>query len=269
MQNKTSSTLPLTIVVAAISLFGGLSMVNGQYPVLMNERFSSQAVRLLQGAQMTYAANYGNGNYGTMSSLGQSGLVDPALSSGRKYGYVFTMSITFASTTANANFGASVTPQMYGKTGRRSFFIDSFGQIHGADKGGQPATTADPVIDDCSTGSIAENERCTKYSMRFLSIAENIFSVTGGNGSYGSLSQLAGTGRIDPRLEAGSLRGYAFTVATNPASGQTPASFHVDAVPQIYGVTGTLSFFVDQTGQIRGADKQGGPGNAGHPPVQY
>ena len=44
-------------------------------------------------------------------------------------------------------FEATATPKTYGKTGRRSFFINESGTIRAADRKGQPATAEDPPID--------------------------------------------------------------------------------------------------------------------------
>ncbi|MEQ1646378.1 MAG: hypothetical protein ABL959_23195, partial [Pyrinomonadaceae bacterium] len=151
----------------------------------------------------------------------------------------------------------------------RSFFIDHFGRIRGGDKGGLPANATDPVIDDCSDGSIGDNERCTKYSMRSLAIAQGHFQLTTGNGNYGLLSHLASTGWIDPRLGSASLRGYLFTVKTIAASGQIPAEFFIVAAPYSYGSTGRMSYYIDKTGIMRGADHQGGPAGPNDPPVSY
>jgi hypothetical protein len=49
-----------------------------------------------------------------------------------------------------AKFVLAATPLAYGKagTGRRSFYLDSDGTLHGADKQGEVATSTDPEIDD-------------------------------------------------------------------------------------------------------------------------
>jgi hypothetical protein len=39
------------------------------------------------------------------------------------------------------------TPKEYGKTGRRSFFLDETGVIRGADHNGNPANASDPPVD--------------------------------------------------------------------------------------------------------------------------
>lgn len=226
-----------------------------------------RAVRLLHSAQMTYSAVYGSGNYGTLSSLGQTQVIDPALASGSKYGYVFTVSVTFYTPTSPGDFVVTATPRAYGKTGRMSYFINTIGEIHGADKGGQPANVNDPYIDDCSTGTVLQNERCTVSSMRALHGAELTYSATAGNGNFSDLSALAAMGLITPRLAAGLLRGYSFTVFTVPATPQTPASFYINSVPQTYPTTGVRSFYIDETGILRGADKHGEPANGQDPPV--
>ncbi len=45
-----------------------------------------------------------------------------------------------------AGFALTATPAEYGKTGRRSFYLDSFGTLRGSDKQGAVATVTDPRI---------------------------------------------------------------------------------------------------------------------------
>lgn len=254
---------PILIALCSISALGAAD------PRYTNERFALHSVRNIQKAQMSYTLGFGNGNFGSAASLGQWQLIDPALASGVKHGYAFNVSFTHISATLNGTFSVTATPLVHGKTGRRSFFIDHFGRIRGGDKGGLPANATDPVIDDCSDGSIAENERCTKYSVRFLTIAQGLFHITVGNGNYATLSQLASREGVDPRLGLGVLRGYLFMVTTVSASGEIPAEFQIYATPLTYGTTGRISYYVDKTGVIRGADHQGGPAGPNDPPVSY
>ncbi|HEX8686771.1 MAG TPA: hypothetical protein VF654_09720, partial [Pyrinomonadaceae bacterium] len=44
-------------------------------------------------------------------------------------------------------FEATATPKTYGKTGRRSFYIDEAGKVRAADRKGQPATSDDPAVE--------------------------------------------------------------------------------------------------------------------------
>ena len=82
-----------------------------------------------------------------------AGLLDADLAAGSKDGYTIRYSITPVAGSPpqdEANkaetFSLASSPKEYGKTGRRSFFLDSSGVLRGADKQGSVATTADPRI---------------------------------------------------------------------------------------------------------------------------
>lgn len=254
-------------ILLLLNVFASVSLAAANYPGIVNERFALRSMRTLHSAQITYAATYGNGNYGTLNTLGQAQFIDPALATGIKYGYVFTVSITPSTTTSPAGFMVTATPQSYRKTGKLSFFIDAAGEIRGADKGGRPATVGDPVIDDCTSGPIAENELCTVRSMRTLHGAEFTYSATFGNGNFTGLVEMGNAGLISSRLASGQLRGYSLAVVTFPQTKGDPARFRITAVPQTYGVSGIRSFFIDSTGVIHGADKNGAPADENDPPI--
>jgi hypothetical protein len=62
-----------------------------------------------------------------------------------KNGYAFRYVIVGASSSgAPAKFELAATPQKYGRTGRRSFFFDVAGGLHGADRQGAMASDRDP-----------------------------------------------------------------------------------------------------------------------------
>lgn len=72
-------------------------------------------------------------------------------------------------------------------------------------------------------------------------------------------------GLLDADLAAGSKDGYNIRYRIVPASGNRTANdgnnaetFDLAASPKEYGTTGRRSFFLDTTGTLRGADKQGG-----------
>ena len=80
-------------------------------------------------------------------------LLDADLASGSKDGYTIRYRITPAAgnlPVEEANnaetFSIASSPREYGKTGRRSFFLDSSGILRGADKRGGVATSSDPRI---------------------------------------------------------------------------------------------------------------------------
>ena len=63
--------------------------------------------------------------------------------------------------------------------------------------------------------------------------------------------------------------GYRFKVEVFNASSESPATFSVMAVPAEYGASGRRSFFVDETGVIRGEDNHGLEASKSTPPVNF
>jgi hypothetical protein len=76
----------------------------------------------------------------------QASLLSAELAAGSAGGYHFRYRILPAETDAEAAFELAATPDGYGKTGNRSFFVDGAGKIHGADKHGAVAVPSDPLI---------------------------------------------------------------------------------------------------------------------------
>ena len=77
-----------------------------------------------------------------------AGLIDFDLATGMKNGYAFRYVIVGASTVgAPAKYELSATPLHYGQTGQRSFFRDSNGGLHGADRKGAVGSEADPKVE--------------------------------------------------------------------------------------------------------------------------
>jgi len=82
-----------------------------------------------------------------------AGLLDQELASGESGGYRFRYTIAVAADEADeserdksAGFALAATPVIYGKDGRRSFYLDSQGQLRGGDKQGAVANATDPRI---------------------------------------------------------------------------------------------------------------------------
>ena len=118
-------------------------------------------LRTLATALESYRAAYGK-LPDTLAPLGPAadglspdaaGLVDTALASGNKDGYTIRYIIVPASgdlSDEEANeaetFGLAATPNDYGKTGRRSFYLDSVGLLRGAYSQCAIANSTDPRI---------------------------------------------------------------------------------------------------------------------------
>ncbi len=233
-----------------------------------NERFLPAVMQQLIGAQGTYQAITGDGNFGTLAELHGSGLIDAALASGRKYGYVFTVDVTPANAAQAAAFTITATPAKYRKTGIRSYFADTSGTIRAADLGGNQADLSTPAIDACIIWGNSDNERCIRGTLRQIHSVQALFQSFDPLGNFGSLSQLKDAGLINDQTAFGTLRGYVITLNTVPRSAEQPPSFAIWAVPTEYGTTGRLSFYIDQTGVIRGADHNGKPGGPDDPTVE-
>jgi len=79
------------------------------------------------------------------ATVDSAGLLDSDLANGMKNGYNVRYVIVGASTLgAPAKYEVSATPTHYGRTGRRSFFRDSDGILHAADRHGAFGSAADP-----------------------------------------------------------------------------------------------------------------------------
>jgi hypothetical protein len=119
-------------------------------------------LRSVAAALDTYRRAYGE-LPNTLASLGPAppngvspeaaSLLDADLAKGDKDGYTIRYTIlpapagpTDEDPIKTETFSLSSFPKEYGKTGRRSFFLDSSGTLRGADKQGSGATSADPRI---------------------------------------------------------------------------------------------------------------------------
>jgi hypothetical protein len=77
-----------------------------------------------------------------------AGLLDTELASGVRNGYKFRYVISGGSTLgAPAKYEIAATPEVYGRTGRRSFFRDTNGGLHGADRQGAVGSEFDPRVE--------------------------------------------------------------------------------------------------------------------------
>lgn len=92
-------------------------------------------------------ANLGSPVHGS-AGMQAAGLLDSGLAKGANNGYTFRYVIAGASNLgALAKYELSATPLRYGRTGRRSFFRDSKGVLHSADRQGAVGTETDPKIE--------------------------------------------------------------------------------------------------------------------------
>ena len=76
----------------------------------------------------------------------QADLINDELAAGSQNGYQFRYRIVPAANDSDSTFELAASPVDYGKAGRRSFFLDTRGKVHAADKKGRVATPDDPLI---------------------------------------------------------------------------------------------------------------------------
>jgi type II secretory pathway pseudopilin PulG len=76
----------------------------------------------------------------------QAALVPADMAAGKHDGYIFRYRISPDADGNDNNFELAATPEAYPKPGKRSFFLDTAGKVHGDDKRGKVATVDDPLI---------------------------------------------------------------------------------------------------------------------------
>jgi hypothetical protein len=111
-----------------------------------NEAGAIKSLQTLFSAEATYQSTTGNGDYGTLDELRKQGLIDYVLAEGHRYGYFFRVRREKRSSESQPSLEITAVPRTYGRTGRRSFYLDESGVIHFADKNGAEATIADRLF---------------------------------------------------------------------------------------------------------------------------
>ena len=139
-------------IISAVALIPILLIAAIAIPNLMaarraaNEGSALQALRTIHGAEMTYQATEGNGDFGTLAQLERQNLINAQLASGTRSGYKFTVDPTLTDFEGRPAFAVVAVPTDYPSTGKRSFFIDETGVIRGEDNHGLEASRNAPPL---------------------------------------------------------------------------------------------------------------------------
>jgi hypothetical protein len=112
----------------------------------LNEALAIDSSFRIMDAEREYQSGVGFGNYGTFSQLFNTGLIGYPLVSGNSSGYYFTLVVYYETVVQPSRFYLQATPQLYKRTGIRSFYCDQTGVIRGGNKRGGYATANDPPI---------------------------------------------------------------------------------------------------------------------------
>jgi len=135
------------LIATIVMLFTGCSTskltgnnASEQLPqvIAANEMAALVRLRSIVTAEMSLQFESG-GKYATLEELMEKGTL-PNPSQGKLTGYRFDVKVK------PNGFEATAVPEKFAVTGKRSFYVDESRVMHGADKGGLPASASDPTI---------------------------------------------------------------------------------------------------------------------------
>lgn len=121
---------------------------------------------------------------------------------------------------------------------------------------------------------MAANEASAIGALRTLTSAEVNFQAvcavdadSDGIGEYGSFSQLsaAGPAYIDDSLGSGAKAGYFFMITTSGVASLDEIMWDATAYPISKSRTANKTFYIDESGVLRGSDVGGALGDMGTP----
>ncbi len=124
--------------------------------------------------------------------------------------------------------------------------------LYAADFGGQTDEVFD--LDRLFEIRVAANEAAVLPLLDQLQAAQARYALGVGQNRFGTLAELRRAGEITG-LADGRYRGYRIEVVVNNQT--VPPTFQIHAVPERYRETGRRSFLMDDSGVLRGADRQG------------
>jgi hypothetical protein len=127
--------LPKNLIIAMVA--GTTAVMSSMKPGSpeMDEMMAMGGLSMIANAENIYKDKLGKGSYGSLDDLIKEKLVQKEFL--EAYGYKFEVNVL------GDRFEATATPLEYGKTGKRSFFVDQSGVVRGDDHGGGPANAMD------------------------------------------------------------------------------------------------------------------------------
>lgn len=128
--------VPKSLVTTAMAASAAES---NKTPLARNEDAAVAELRDIYFAQQGYREGEGQGSYGTIEQLVRAKQFSGSPRVVRN-GYRLEISVS------GEHFQATATPEIYGKTGQRSYFIDETGVVRGGDTGGNRAAATESAI---------------------------------------------------------------------------------------------------------------------------
>ena len=117
-------------------------------------------------------------------------------------------------------------------------------------------------LSSCAQTRLRLNQVGAESSLKLIRKAQSVYRSHNQN-RFGTLQELHSADLIDAELASGTKDGYRFDVR----AGQD--SYTATAVPLEYDVTGSWSFYLDQSGVIRGSPTKGRTAGVNDPPIRY
>jgi hypothetical protein len=127
--------LPKNLVLMAIA---GISGEGNPTPERQNEGLVVGLMYTIAHVQEQYRKDKGAGSYGTLEQLMAAELLPKEMV--ENSGYRFEVIVT------GDKFEVFAVPAEYGKTGKRSYFIDQTRVLRGGDRNGASASSSDPPV---------------------------------------------------------------------------------------------------------------------------
>lgn len=126
--------IPKNLILMAVT---GISAESDPSPLVANERATMSQMRMIGQAEIQYHTGQAS-SFGTLEQLLAGGVLSEELMQSKGYKVEVTL--------IGSSFQATAIPLEYGKTGKRSYYIDETNILRGADHAGGIATREDPPI---------------------------------------------------------------------------------------------------------------------------
>ena len=278
----------LTSLIVTIDAPAIVPPAQDKIEVTTNEGAAMKSLRALLTAEATFQNTIGKGEYGGLKELHDAGLIDTELSRGLKDGYRFSIVTKKSTLTTTPAVDLIARPVDYGKNARRSFYLTEAGVLMTSDvkdasllsmkpfakstdaAANAPAEkrvapTNDDLDEEQMAREIAANESAVVGTLGTIHAAQMKYLAK--EAAFGSLGQLHQAGLIDKERSIGTQHGYVLDLKFSAGKAGSSAVFSISASPETYGGSGRTSFFIDQTGIVRGGDKEGGPADSTDPAI--